>query len=202
MAELCSPAAKTYAFKLDDYDNTEHKQAKGTKKCLIKKVFAFENYKESTFKNKNVMTSQLRFKSDSHNVYTKKLNKIAICNNDDKRLQTFASITTYQYGTSAVKVCESEMLAKIKGVPIPIYYEQANYLQYLIDIISIKNKSQYFGGNICSKNSKLMLFTFEIKKIMFSITTYNESKCLTILKMLDNICIYYHYISKWLRLIK
>ena len=156
MAELCSPAAKTYAFKLDDYDNTEHKQAKGTKKCLIKNVFAFENYKESTFKNKNVMTSQLRFKSDSHNVYTEKLNKIAICNNDDKRLHTFASITTYQYGTSAVKVCESEMLAKIKGVPIPIYYEQANYLQYLIDIISIKNKSQYFGGNILSKNSKLM----------------------------------------------
>ena len=122
MAELCSPAAKTYAFKLDDYDNTEHKQAKGTKKCLIKKVFAFENYKESTFKNKNVMTSQLRFKSDSHNVYTKKLNKIAICNNDDKRLETFDGITTYQYGTPAVKVCESEMSAKIKVVPIAMYY--------------------------------------------------------------------------------
>ena len=88
-----------------------------------KKVLTFQNHKESIFKNKNVMKSQLRFKSDSHNVYTEKLNKIAICNNDDKRLQTFASITTYQYGTSAVKVCESEMLAKIKGVPIPIYYE-------------------------------------------------------------------------------
>ena len=56
------------------------------------------------------------------------------------------------------------MLAKIKGVPIAMYYEYANYLQYLIDNISIKNKSQYFGGNIYSKNSKLMLFPLKIKQ--------------------------------------
>ena len=164
MTQLCDLTAKTYAFKLDDYDNTEYKKAKGTKKCLLTKVLTFENYKESIFKKKIVMTSQLRFKSDSHNVYTEKLNKIAIRNNDDKRLQTFDGVITYQYGTPAVKVCESEMLAKIKGVPIAMYYEYANYLRYLIDNISIKNKSQYFGGNIYSKNSKLMLFPLKIKQ--------------------------------------
>ena len=46
------------------------------------------------------------------------------------------------------------MLAKIKGVPIAMYYFYANYLEYLIDNIDTKNKSQYFGGNIYSKNSK------------------------------------------------
>ena len=66
--------------------------------------------------------NQLRFKSDGHNVYTEEINKIAIRNNDDKRLQTFDGITTYQYGTPVVKVCELEMLAKIKGVPIAMYY--------------------------------------------------------------------------------
>ena len=87
-----------------------------------KKVLTFQNHIESIFKNKNVMKSQLRFKSDSHNVYTEKLNKIAICNNDDKRLETFDGITTCQYGAPAVKLRESEMLAKIKGVPIAMYY--------------------------------------------------------------------------------
>ena len=32
---------------------------------------------------------------------------------DNKRLQTFDRITTFPYGTSAYKVCESEMLSKV-----------------------------------------------------------------------------------------
>ena len=38
------------------------------------------------------------------------VNKIALCSNDDKRLQTSDRIKTYPYGTNAFKVCESEML--------------------------------------------------------------------------------------------
>ena len=41
------------------------------------------------------MRSQLRFKSDHHNVYTEEVNKIALNSNDNKRLQTFDRITTY-----------------------------------------------------------------------------------------------------------
>ena len=48
--------------------------------------------------------------------------KVAISSNDDKRLQDFDGITTHAYGTSGFKVCESEMLAKIKGKPIALYY--------------------------------------------------------------------------------
>ena len=87
----------------------------------MKKALTFENYKEPVLKNKTIIRSQLRFKSDHHNVYTEEINKIAISNNDDKRIQTFDGITTYQYGTNAFKVCESEMLAKIKDVPIAMY---------------------------------------------------------------------------------
>ena len=32
---------------------------------------------------------------------------------DNKRFQTFDRITTFPYGTSAYKVCESEMLSKV-----------------------------------------------------------------------------------------
>ena len=84
----------------------------------------FENYKDSLFNNKTIMRSQLRFKSDHHNVYTEEINKIALNSSDNKRLQTFDGITTYPYGTNAFKVCESEMMVKKKAVPIKLYYNK------------------------------------------------------------------------------
>ena len=60
----------------------------------------FENYKDWLFNNKTILKLQLRFKSDHHDVYTEKVNKIALSSNDDKRLQTFNRVTTYPYGTN------------------------------------------------------------------------------------------------------
>ena len=60
-----------------------------------------------------VLKSQQRFKSEAHKVYTEDINKIALSSNDDKRLQTYDRITLYLYGTSAGKVCKSEMLSKV-----------------------------------------------------------------------------------------
>ena len=65
----------------------------------------FENYKDSLFNNKIIMQSQLRFKSDHHNVYTEEVNKIVLNSSDNKSLQTSDRITTYPYGTNAFKVC-------------------------------------------------------------------------------------------------
>ena len=72
----------------------------------------FENYKDSLFNNTTILKSQLRFNSDHHNVYTEKVNKIALNSNDNKRLQRFDRVTTCPYGANAFKVCESEMLSK------------------------------------------------------------------------------------------
>ena len=84
----------------------------------------FENYKDSLFNNKTIMRSQLRFKSDHHNVYTEEVNKIALSSSDNKRLQTFDRVTTYPYRTSVFKVCESEMMLKKKDMPIKLYYNK------------------------------------------------------------------------------
>ena len=43
-------------------------------------------------------------------MYTEEVNKIALSSNNDKRLQTFDRVTTYPYGTQAVKVFENEMM--------------------------------------------------------------------------------------------
>ena len=93
-------------------DNSEMQKARGVKRCVKKRRLMFENYKDSLFNNKTIMRSQLRFKSDHHNVYTEEVNKIALNSSDNKRLQTFDRITTCPYGTNAFKVCESEMLSK------------------------------------------------------------------------------------------
>ena len=70
----------------------------------------FQNLKDCLFNNKNVYRSQERFKSQNHDVYTEEVYKIALSNNDDKRLQTFDGITTYPYGTNVFKLYENEML--------------------------------------------------------------------------------------------
>ena len=45
--------------------------------------------------DKTILKSQQRFKTDYHNVPTERINKIALSSNNDKRLQTFDTITTY-----------------------------------------------------------------------------------------------------------
>ena len=67
---------KAYAY-LDDYGN-DHKNAKGTKKCVIKQTLMFRNFEECLLNNKNVYRSQERFKSYNHDVYTEEVNKIAL----------------------------------------------------------------------------------------------------------------------------
>ena len=62
------------------------------------------------FNNETVYRSQERSKSYNHDVHTEEVNKIALNNKDDNRLQTFDRIRTYPYGTNAFKVCENDML--------------------------------------------------------------------------------------------
>ena len=78
-----------------------------------KKELKFNDYKDCILHNKIVVKSQQRFKSQRHDAYTEKINKIAQSSNDDKRLQTFDRITSYPYGTRTGRVCKSELLSKV-----------------------------------------------------------------------------------------
>ena len=58
-----------------------------------------QNHKEFMKNNDLILKSRQRFRSMKHNVFTKKVNKIALSANNDKRMQLINSIETYAYGT-------------------------------------------------------------------------------------------------------
>ena len=102
ITEVVALRPKTYAYLMDD--GSDHKKAKGTKKCVIKQKLMFENYKDCLFNNKTAYRSQERFKSYYHDMYTEEVNKIMLSSNDDKRLQTSGRTTTYPYGTNKMMI--------------------------------------------------------------------------------------------------
>ena len=87
---------KTYSFLTDD--GKEDEKAKGTKKCVIKKMIKFNDYKKCLLNGEVILKSQQRFISKKHDVYTENINKIALINNDDKRIVSSNKITSYPYG--------------------------------------------------------------------------------------------------------
>ena len=86
----------TYSYLTDD--GKEDKKAKGTKKCVIKKMTKFNDYKKCLLNDEVILKSQQRFISKKHDVYTENINKIALSNNDDKRIVSSDKITSYPYG--------------------------------------------------------------------------------------------------------
>ena len=111
MTEFVALTPKTYSYLTGDCE--EDKNAKGTKKCVIKRRLKFNDYKDCLLNNQIVLKSQQTFKNERHDVYTEEINEIPLSSNDGKRLQTFDKIISYLYGTSAGKVCKTELLSKV-----------------------------------------------------------------------------------------
>ena len=108
-------------------NSSEDKKAKSTKKCVTKRTIRFQDFnncleatqleilinhlkkneidvdslkkdqKEFIKNNKLTLKVQQRFKRESYNGFTKKINKIALISNSDKRMQSINSIETYAY---------------------------------------------------------------------------------------------------------
>ena len=95
ITEFVALRPKAYLYMTDEI--IEMKKAKGTKKCVIKKMLKFEDYKKCLFDNEPMLKSQQRFKSENHEVYTENINKIALSSNDDKRIVALDGIRSYPY---------------------------------------------------------------------------------------------------------
>ena len=96
ITEFAALRPKTYSNLTDDCK--EDKKAKGTKKCMIKIMIKFNDFKNCLLNGEAVLKSQQRFKSKGHDVYTENISKIALSSNDDKRLIAPDKITSYPYG--------------------------------------------------------------------------------------------------------
>ena len=95
--EFVTLRPKTYSFLTDD--GKEDKKAKGAKKCIIKKMIKFNDYKKCLLNGEIILKSQQRFISNKHDVYTEDVNKITLSNDDDdKRIVSPDKISSYPYG--------------------------------------------------------------------------------------------------------
>ena len=102
ITEFVALRPKTYSYLTDDCK--ENKKAKGTRKCGIKRMIKFDDYKKCMLNSEVILKSQQTFKSKGHDVYTENINKIALSSNDDKRLTALDKITSYSYGYKAKQV--------------------------------------------------------------------------------------------------
>ena len=123
MKEFAGLRPNIYSYLKEN--NDENEKAKGTKKCVIIRKLKFQGYKnclneakidgklkylekkgfnvdklKEFVKNKTILKTQQRFKSERHNVFTEVINKISLRANDDKIIQSIDSAETYAYGTS------------------------------------------------------------------------------------------------------
>ena len=96
ITEFVTLRPKTYSYLTDD--GKENKKAKGTKKCIVKKMIKFNDYKKCLLNDEVIFKSQQRFISKKHDGYTENINKIALSNDDDKRIVSSDKITSYPYG--------------------------------------------------------------------------------------------------------
>ena len=101
ITEFVTLRPKTCSYLTDD--GKEDEKAKGTKKCVTKRMIKFNDCKNYLLKDKVILKSQQRFISKKHDVYPENINKIALSNNDDKRIVSSDKITSYPYGHKGKK---------------------------------------------------------------------------------------------------
>ena len=102
ITEFAKLRPKTCSYLTDD--GKEDKKAKERKKkCVIKRMIKFNDYKNCLLKDEVILKSEQRFISKKHDVYTENINKIALSNNDDKIIVSLDKITSSPYGYKSKK---------------------------------------------------------------------------------------------------
>ena len=96
ITEFIALRSKLYAYTTQS--NAVIKKAKGVKKCVIKKEISFDEYKHTLFQKMSIEKEMMCFRSRNHNLYTEKIQKVALDGNDDKRHILPDGISTLAHG--------------------------------------------------------------------------------------------------------
>jgi hypothetical protein len=93
--EFIGLRAKLYSFRTGGH---EEKKAKGVVKRVIQKKIQFDDYKRVLFERCTIYRSMEVFSAKMHQVYTERVNKVALSGDDDKRIVQHDRIHTLAYG--------------------------------------------------------------------------------------------------------
>ena len=97
MSEFAVLRSKLYSFR--KIDGSENKKCKGIKKCVVKKTLLFDDYKNCLLENSgDFYRSQLMLRSTKHEAHMIEVNKIALNQDDDKRISKRDGISTLARG--------------------------------------------------------------------------------------------------------
>ena len=75
---------KLYTFEIEE--DKEVRKCKGIKKYVVKKRLNFDDYLQCLFTGRKEMRKMKIIRSEKHEIYSKEVNKIALSNEDNKRL--------------------------------------------------------------------------------------------------------------------
>ena len=100
MKEFVSLRPKMYSYRVG---NSEPKKCKGIKKCVVKRMINFDDYKRFLFGRQQCHRSQLLFRSCKHEVKTLEVNKLALSREDDKRI-SIDGVASYARGHHKVPI--------------------------------------------------------------------------------------------------
>ena len=92
ITEFVGLRPKLYSFKVEG--EKANKKCKGIKKNVVKKGINFHDYFECLFSGEKQMRSMKIIRSENHDIYSKEVNKVALSNEDDKRILTKDKIHT------------------------------------------------------------------------------------------------------------
>ena len=87
--------SKLYSFNIED--KGEIRKAKGVQKNVIKKSLEFEDYKKCLFSEEEVTREMNTIRSRNQEIFSMKINKVALPANDDKRIICENKIDTFAY---------------------------------------------------------------------------------------------------------
>ena len=96
MTEFIALRPKLYSYR--KLDGSEDKKCKEMKKCVVKKTLTFEHYKTCLFSDSTEYRSQLMFRSAKYEVHTIEVNKVALNQDDDKRISRKDGISMFARG--------------------------------------------------------------------------------------------------------
>ena len=109
MTNFVALRPKLYAYKT--LSGGGDKKCKGVKKCVVKKMLDFDEYKHCLFtkagQREIVYQKQLMFWNRPHKVYTFRVNKVALNRDDNKQVVQSDGVSTLAHKQKDIKVEDS-----------------------------------------------------------------------------------------------